>query len=677
MRRRSLVALVALSLAACGRHARTHASVTIPIESAAENKPFRAVDADAVDTTAIDSSVSPCIDFYSYACGSFDAHAAPSRDTPVAWRAFGPARNEADAVVGDLLDTWLASPETRSGEYDEVADFWAACNDEDAIEASGGADLRSLLASLRTSTPEEVAQSVAIVQLLGGHALFSLTAEPDLLEGTHWVALVRQPELTRSPDDYASWEETLRMRARIEGALDLADGDARKAERDAEAVVALEASLASAFESPAAFRDPARAVVPVGAGNLAALQPSFRWDVYFATLGISPPKLVQLATPGYIASAAVTRAITSPALGALLRWQAILTLQDALPRAYADAQPEAEWRSTHAGVDALPPRRRTCTRLAEDLYAGEIDPAFTARAVTDADVERASITATSVLDALRSRIEALPEANADVRRRALRKANALRVEIGSSSERHDLPQIPLDRARFLRDLVAARLSTHARALARIGRRVDSSPWLLHATSVNAELDIRRNRIEIAAGLLQPPFTCRTSDACELGTMGAIVGHEIAHAFDLVGWRYDALGNFDPVAARNAGDAPFAIAPLVARDLRGLTVDGIDLRVPHVVDESAADIVGLALAHDALGQRPLAAAETTKDRDRAFFTAFAQLWCARFNPASMRELVTHDAHPAPSVRVNEAVSHSAAFAAAFDCTSGLMARAPLP
>ena len=677
MKRRSLVALVVLSLAACGRRARPHAGVAASIESAAENKPFQAVGATAIDATAIDASVAPCTDFYAYACGSFDANAARPRDTATAWRAFGPARDEADAIVGDVLDEWLASPETRRGEYDEAADFWAACNDEDAIDASGGADLQSLLATLRTSTSEEIAQSVAIVQLLGGHALFSLTAEPDLLEGKHWGALVRQPELTRSPDDYASSEDTLRMRARIEAAFDLADGDPSKAARDAEAVVTLEASLASAFESPAVFRDPARAVVPTGAGNLAAMQPHFRWDVYFAALGISPPKLVQVATPDYVASAAFTRAIASPALGALLRWQAILALQDALPRAYADAQSEAQWRNTHEGVDELPPRRRTCTRLAEDLYASEIDPAFTARAVTDEDVERASVTATSLLDALRSRIEALPEANADVRRRALGKANALRVEIGSSSYRHDLPQISLDRARFLRDLVVARASAHARDLARIGRRVDASPWLLHATSVNAELDIRRNRIEIAAGLLRPPVTCRASDACELGTLGAIVGHEIAHAFDLVGWRYDELGNLDPVAAKKARYAPLAISPFVARDLHGVTVDGIDLRVPHVVDESAADIVGLQLAHDALMQRPPAAMETTKDRDRAFFTAFAQLWCARFNPASMREFVTHDAHPPPSVRVNEAVSHSPTFAAAFDCTSGPMARAPLP
>src|SRR3712207_9309369 len=76
-------------------------------------------------------------------------------------------------------------------------------------------------------------------------------------------------------------------------------------------------------------------------------------------------------------------------------------------------------------------------------------------------------------------------------------------------------------------------------LAKIGRPVDRTEWLMTPQTVNAYYHPRMNEIVFPAAILQPPFfDPEADDAANYGGSGAGIGDEIGHGFEPKGTRQD-------------------------------------------------------------------------------------------------------------------------------------------
>ena len=74
------------------------------------------------------------------------------------------------------------------------------------------------------------------------------------------------------------------------------------------------------------------------------------------------------------------------------------------------------------------------------------------------------------------------------------------------------------------------LVAYERNLARQGGPVDKSEWGMNPQQVNAYYNPPLNEIVFPAAILQPPFfNLQADDAVNYGAIGAVIGHEIAHA----------------------------------------------------------------------------------------------------------------------------------------------------
>jgi len=77
---------------------------------------------------------------------------------------------------------------------------------------------------------------------------------------------------------------------------------------------------------------------------------------------------------------------------------------------------------------------------------------------------------------------------------------------------------------------------------RLRRRAEPRQWLITPQTVNAYYTASRNEIILPAAMLQPPlFDPAAEDAVNYGGIGAIIGHEIGHAFDQRCRRFDGYG----------------------------------------------------------------------------------------------------------------------------------------
>jgi len=179
-------------------------------------------------------------------------------------------------------------------------------------------------------------------------------------------------------------------------------------------------------------------------------------------------------------------------------------------------------------------------------------------------------------------------------------------------------------------------------------------------------------VVFTAALLQPPAFEPTQDAAlTYGGIGAIIGHELTHAFDDVGRKFDATGHVHNWWT-TADDAHFAAkaAQLVTlysacEAAPGLHVDGV-----LTLGENIADIGGLQLAYAAYHaslhglQAPVIDGLTG---DQRFFLGFAKLRRGQRRPQALRSDVGSDPHTPDACRVNQAVRNVGGWYKAFGVT----------
>src|SRR4029077_21020893 len=80
-------------------------------------------------------------------------------------------------------------------------------------------------------------------------------------------------------------------------------------------------------------------------------------------------------------------------------------------------------------------------------------------------------------------------------------------------------------------------------MGKVGKPVNRTEWSMTPQTVNAYYNPERNEIVFPAAILQPPFfNAKADDAVNYGGIGAVIGHEISHAFDDNGSQYDGDGN---------------------------------------------------------------------------------------------------------------------------------------
>ena len=227
----------------------------------------------------------------------------------------------------------------------------------------------------------------------------------------------------------------------------------------------------------------------------------------------------------------------------------------------------------------------------------------------------------------------------ETRRQALDKLAAIRPMIGYPDKWRDYAgaRDPARRSRRQRH-ARARASTYDFWMAKLGHEVDRDEWFTAPQTVNAYYSPSRNQIVFPAGILQPPFfDAGADDAANYGGIGAVIGHEISHAFDDQGSRFDGEGNLRnwwTDEDRSRFDAK--TRSLVAQYDAFSPLPGYHVNGALTLGENVADNAGLAIAERAyrlsLGGCPAPVIDGYTGEQRLFIS-FAQIWRDKMRDAA--------------------------------------------
>lgn len=254
----------------------------------------------------------------------------------------------------------------------------------------------------------------------------------------------------------------------------------------------------------------------------------------------------------------------------------------------------------------------------------------------------------------KSRIEKLDWMSAETKAAAIRKLDNMKFFIGyPDTWDHTIDQLEITDNYFQNQINALKLvmqrnRNHAESQNRGERKADMK---IPVATVNAYYDQHTNTMCFPAGILQAPaFDVNTSLEENLGGIGATIAHEISHAFDNQGAKFDENGLQKDWWAKADYEKFQALCQNTERFYDGWeSAPGIAISGSQTLGENIADIGGVACALEVLKK-------TEKPDYDKFFRAYAQGWLKCTTRERSKSLAEIDEHSPGNLRVNRVLSN---------------------
>ncbi len=282
----------------------------------------------------------------------------------------------------------------------------------------------------------------------------------------------------------------------------------------------------------------------------------------------------------------------------------------------------------------------------------------------------------NVIEAYKERIQKLDWMSPDTKEKAIEKLDKFTVKIAYPDTWEDYSDMEVSANKsYFDNMIAVSKWGQLQNYEDIGEPVDKTEWGMSPQTVNAYFNPLNNEIVFPAAILQPPFYNYTADeAVNYGGIGAVIGHEISHAFDDSGARFDADGNLknwwseeDLAAFTERGNA-------LAEQYSAVEVlDSVYVNGKFTLGENIGDLGGVLGAYDGL-QKYYAENGRPENIDgftpeQRFFMSWATVWRTKSRDEALRTQIKTDPHSPGMVRAVQPLLNVDAFYEAFDIKEG--------
>jgi putative endopeptidase len=261
------------------------------------------------------------------------------------------------------------------------------------------------------------------------------------------------------------------------------------------------------------------------------------------------------------------------------------------------------------------------------------------------------------------RLKTIEWLSIETREKAIRKLDKIVPMIGYPDKVHSVfnKYQLVENKSYAENCLAFDKLAIAEDFATYKQEVDKKLWGMGAHIVNAYYNPNANVIVFPAGILQSPFyDFNQAKGANYGGIGAVIAHEITHAFDTNGASIDENGNINNWWKEEDFKRFNEKAEKMIALFDGLEVPGTNAKCNGklTVTENIADAGGLSCAYEA-------GKSHAEFKSEDFFAGWAAIWRMKANPAYVELLTNIDVHAPTYLRCDVQLKNFEPFISFYD------------
>lgn len=632
----------------------------------------------------MDTAVNPQDDFYSYVNGGW-MKTAEIPDDRTSWGGFQILRKSTDNDVLEIL-----KEAESSGKYDANSDQGKAIQVFNSIMdtvSRNGAGISPITRKLDLIS--EIKDKKDIQKLLAeqptsvSSPFFGVSAYSDPDDSDVNVAYVGTGSLGLPDRDYYledddnSKEIREKYKEHIVSMLTYFGESQDEAKFKAETILALETKLAEPRLDKVARRDFRNFNNRYAVSDLGEVAKNIDLKTYMTDLGIETlPDSVLVMEPKYMTALDELMADTSlEDLKTMMRWSTINSASNQLSTDIATTSWEF-YSKTLSGAKAQRPLDKRALSVVNGSIGEAVGKLYVDQKFPPEAKEKAEKMVANVITAFKNRINDLEWMTAETKTQAIEKLNKFTVKIGYPDEFEDYSDLKVvPENTFYENMQAVSYWNYLDNLSKIGEPVDKTEWGMSPQTVNAYFNPLYNEIVFPAAILQPPFYDYEADAAvNYGGIGAVIGHEISHAFDDSGARFDSDGNLNNWWTDEDLEQFTERGNKLADLYSSVEVlDSVYINGKFTLGENIGDLGGILGAYDGLmlhyenEEKPGKINGFTPEQ--RFFMSWATVWRTKVREEALRTQIKTDPHSPGQYRAYVPLQNVDAFYEAFDLKEG--------
>ncbi|MDH7444159.1 M13 family metallopeptidase [Aquimarina sp. 2201CG14-23] len=631
----------------------------------------------------MDANISPKEDFYNYVNGSWMKNTEIPEDR-TRWGGFGVLRKKTDYDVLEILAKAKSSGKYAAGtdQYKALL-IYESIMDTVSRDKAGVTPLQSTLDKIAGIKNLSDLQTVLATETAASAPFAGLVSFPNLSNSEINAPYISTGGLGLPDRDYYldQDEKSVEIRGQyvdhITRMLQYIGETEKQARKNAETILSIETKLAEPRLDKVESRDTRNFNNPRSIEQLTEMTSAIDWNRLMKDLGVTKQlDSVIVMQPKYMKE--LQNVLTSSSiedLKTVMRWSTLNQASGSLSTEIEKANWDFYSKTLNGALKQRPMEERALARVngsvGEAIGQLYVDAKFPPEAKAKAEKMIAN-----VIKAYQKRIEVLDWMSDSTKTKAIQKLDKFTVKIGYPDEWEDYSTLDVkDGNSYFENMMAVAEWGFKKNISEIGEPVDKTEWGMSPQTVNAYFNPLFNEIVFPAAILQPPFYNYTADeAVNYGGIGAVIGHEISHAFDDSGARFDANGNLSNWWTEDDLKQFTERGGALAEQYSAIEVlDSVFINGKFTLGENIGDLGGVLGAYDGL-QMHFAENGRPDDIDgftaeQRFFMSWATVWRTKIREDALRTQIKTDPHSPGTTRAIQPLLNVQAFYDAFDIKEG--------